>query len=47
MNAHATFNNFNTPALQRSLVDVVAEYDLKLAGIGDAVRAGPISTPPC
>lgn len=38
MNAHATFNT-NTPALQRSLVDVVAEYDLKLAGIGDAVRA--------
>lgn len=38
MNAH-TFNNFNTPALQRSLSDVVAEYDLKAAAIGDAMRA--------
>lgn len=38
MNAH-TFNNFNTPALQRSLPDVVAEYDLKLAGIAEAEKA--------
>lgn len=38
MNAH-TFNNFNTPALQRSLSDVIAEYDLKHAAIGEAVKA--------
>lgn len=38
MNAQ-TFHNFNTPALQRSLSDVVAEYDLKSSAIGDAMRA--------
>lgn len=38
MNAQ-TFHNLNTPALQRSLVDVVAEYDAKSAALGDAMRA--------
>lgn len=38
MNAQ-TFHNFNTPALQRSLVDVVSEYDAKSAAVGDAMRA--------
>lgn len=39
MNARPNLHNFNTPALQRSLVDVVAEYDLKLAGIAEAEKA--------
>jgi len=34
-----TLHNFSTPALQRSLPDVVAEYDLKLAGIAEAEKA--------
>lgn len=37
MNAQ-TFHNFNTPALQRSLVDVVAEYDKKAGEISQALR---------
>lgn len=31
--------NMHVPALQRSLSDVVAEYDTKLAGIGEALAA--------
>ena len=38
MNAQ-TFHTFNAPAMQRSLADVVAEYDLKHAAIGEALKA--------